>query len=723
MMPTKCLVFRFSDLEVDESELRVTRGEQALEIEPKAFRVLLYLIKHAGHLVSKSELIEAVWGETAVTDNSLTRAIALLRRVLEDDPRQPQFIETVSTAGYRFICPVETTDSAKSSTQVADDVPISGATQELQKVLTPASNATNSRSWLRHRRRRWLAAAAALVATGIAVSWWEWWSRPAAPYVTSIEAITHDRQPKICPLTDGARVYFTAWPKLAQVSTAGGESSVIATPFEWNWANDIAPDKSSLLVEEAQWYKPSPLWIVPLPGGAPHRLGSLSADYATWAPDGSQILFVKGAEIWAANPDGSQARKLLAAAGIAYNPRISSDGERIRFSVSEKPFTGGLAFGDRHAGTLWEANRDGSGAHQLLPGWQEHPGQVAGSWNLDGGQYVFSARSRKGQYDLWLTTERSGWFPHRRAAPVQLTRGPLAFSYPVFSPDGRTIFAVGEDRHCELMRLDPATHQAATYLSGISATEEAFSADGQWVTYITWPDFVLWRSRTDGSGRLQLTPRSGSAGFPRWSPDGKRIAFQWSDAGKPTKLAVISREGGAPEEMIPESEDNHEQTDPTWSPDGEQIIFARDSTESSTVRMELLRVDLRSRKVVPVPGSEGLYSPRWSPDGRYLAAFSRDTHSIHLFDFEKEVWTMWFTSEQGHVGWNSWSKDSRALYFLTDKAGNQIYWRIDVGKQTPKKIVDLPDEQLAPILAPDGGIVYTHDLTTYEIYAIHLNEK
>ena len=305
---------------------------------------------------------------------------------------------------------------------------------------------------------------------------------------------------------------------------------------------------------------------------------------------------------------------------------------------------------------------------------------------------------------------------------MQLTRGPLAFSSPVFSPDGRTIFAAGEDRHGELMRLDLATHQAASYLSGISATEEAFSADGQWVTYITWPDFVLWRSRTDGSDRLQLTARSGSAGFPRWSPDGKRIAFQWSDAGKPTKLAIISRDGGAPEVMIPDSEDNHEQTDPTWSPDGEQIIFARDSTESPTVRLELLRGDLRSRKVTPVPGSEGLYSPRWSPDGRYLAAFSRDSNRIHLFDFEKQVWTTWFTSEHGHVEWNSWSKDSRALYFATDKAGNEIYWRIGVGNQTPKKIADLPNEQFAPILAPDGGVVYMRDLTTYEIYALHLSK-
>jgi TolB-like protein/DNA-binding winged helix-turn-helix (wHTH) protein/tetratricopeptide (TPR) repeat protein len=103
-----CCTFRFAGFEVREEELRVTRHGEPLSIEPKAFRVLLYLLRHAGHLVTKNELLEAVWGDTAVTENSLTRAIALVRRVLEDDPHQSHFIETVATAGYRFICPVET---------------------------------------------------------------------------------------------------------------------------------------------------------------------------------------------------------------------------------------------------------------------------------------------------------------------------------------------------------------------------------------------------------------------------------------------------------------------------------------------------------------------------------------------------------------------------------------------------------------------------------------
>lgn len=107
MTASNSSVFRFSDIEVREGELRATRAGAPLSIEPKAFRVLVYLLKNPNRLVTKDELLSAVWGDTAVTDNSLTRAIALLRRVLEDDPRQPHFIETVATVGYRFICPVE----------------------------------------------------------------------------------------------------------------------------------------------------------------------------------------------------------------------------------------------------------------------------------------------------------------------------------------------------------------------------------------------------------------------------------------------------------------------------------------------------------------------------------------------------------------------------------------------------------------------------------------
>jgi len=142
MAGQNCSVFRFSDVEVHERELQLKRAGKALPVEPKAFRVLVYLLRNPGRLIPKNELLNAGWGDTAVTDNSLTRNIALLRRLLDDDIHAPRYIETVSTVGYRFICPVESVEDS-----------------------SPTLNSENSTS----QRTRWIFAFA-MVLAGIVIS-------------------------------------------------------------------------------------------------------------------------------------------------------------------------------------------------------------------------------------------------------------------------------------------------------------------------------------------------------------------------------------------------------------------------------------------------------------------------------------------------------------------------------------------------------------------------
>ncbi len=101
MMGNKSFVFRFSDIEVREREFSLLKAGKVLAVEPKAFRVLLLLLRHPQKLISKEELLNSVWGDTAVTEGSLTRCIWLLRRLLGDDVNEPRFIETVATVGYR----------------------------------------------------------------------------------------------------------------------------------------------------------------------------------------------------------------------------------------------------------------------------------------------------------------------------------------------------------------------------------------------------------------------------------------------------------------------------------------------------------------------------------------------------------------------------------------------------------------------------------------------
>src|SRR5688572_356019 len=95
--------YRFGPFVVDSSAYTLTRDGDPQALEPKAFAVLLHLLRHAGELVRHDELLDAVWGHRHVTPGVLTRAVAQLRHVLEDDPHRPQYIQTQHGLGYRFI--------------------------------------------------------------------------------------------------------------------------------------------------------------------------------------------------------------------------------------------------------------------------------------------------------------------------------------------------------------------------------------------------------------------------------------------------------------------------------------------------------------------------------------------------------------------------------------------------------------------------------------------
>jgi DNA-binding winged helix-turn-helix (wHTH) protein len=101
------LCFHIRDVEVREREFCIVKAGQLSPVEPKAFRVLLVLLRSPHRLIAKDELLDAVWNDCAVSDNSLTRSIALLRRLLGDDTREPRYIATVPTVGYRFLCDVK----------------------------------------------------------------------------------------------------------------------------------------------------------------------------------------------------------------------------------------------------------------------------------------------------------------------------------------------------------------------------------------------------------------------------------------------------------------------------------------------------------------------------------------------------------------------------------------------------------------------------------------
>ena len=119
MKASKSFVFRFDDVEVREQEFTLVKAGKVLTVEPKAFRTLLFLLHNPQRLISKEELLNTVWDDAAVTEGSLTRCISLLRSRLGDDIRQPRYIATVATVGYRFVCKVEVSEDDSGNAAAA----------------------------------------------------------------------------------------------------------------------------------------------------------------------------------------------------------------------------------------------------------------------------------------------------------------------------------------------------------------------------------------------------------------------------------------------------------------------------------------------------------------------------------------------------------------------------------------------------------------------------
>ena len=154
MTVSKLTVFRFDDVEVREREFSLTKAGKVLNIEPKAFRVLLFLLHNPQKLITKDELLNAIWGDTAVTEGSLSRSIWLLRSVLGDDIRRPRYIETVPTVGYRFVAAVE--EQVESSESAI--APVAPGENEPPETAVPGQ-----RTKTLSRRRIWMSTTALML--------------------------------------------------------------------------------------------------------------------------------------------------------------------------------------------------------------------------------------------------------------------------------------------------------------------------------------------------------------------------------------------------------------------------------------------------------------------------------------------------------------------------------------------------------------------------------
>ncbi len=563
-------------------------------------------------------------------------------------------------------------------------------------------------------RRRWaVPLSLALPALVVIVAWLAW--PVPAPRVLSTTQITHDGVPKIQVFTDGSRLYLSERKVsdefLVQASVAGGETSVLPTPFTDVYPTAVSPDHSQLLIfERIRAERELRAWLLPLPTGPPRRLLDVVGRWGTWSPDGQQLLFARGNGLFLSHADGSTVQKLVDLPGVAFYAKFSPDGRRIRFTLVRN-----------NAVSIWEVRPDGTNLHRVFPEWQGSLSEHDGVWTADGRYYFFLAQNGP-LTEIWASRESSGIL--RPRLPVKLATGPLSFGQMAPSPDGKKLYVDGFDTRGELVRFDAPSRQFVPYLSGISAGELDFARDGKWVTYVSYPDGSLWRSRTDGSDKRQLTYSPISAVLPRWSPDGTRIAFIDEERGKQWKIMLIPSAGGAPADVYAE---NLNQLDPTWSPDSKRLLFGRLMTPGTTDKRDLRVLDLASHQISVIPGSEGLFSPRWSPDGQHILALSENSKKLMLYDAKTKKWSEWI-NEPGAVGFPTWSWDGRSVYYDRVSTEQPSLRRVRLGENHSELLIELKDlpRYLSPTgpwsgLTPDGSGLFVRNLSTDEIYSLDLD--
>jgi DNA-binding winged helix-turn-helix (wHTH) protein/Tol biopolymer transport system component len=705
-------LYEFGPFRLDTAQRLLSRDDQQIPLQPKAFDTLLVLVRNSEKVVLKDELLNAVWADTFVEESNLSQNIFVLRKALGDVDGGRRYIITVPGRGYRFA------ETVRVIPHIEVNVTVTSLPEALQPGGTPDTQAGNSvapsifppvTGELKQEKsasRRWTAigvVAVGVVALAAGVLLYRHFSK--IPRLLSVSQVTHSG--RVDPWgrisSDGSRLFLLErdgdhWNTM-QVAAQGGESQPFLSTFHNTRIFALSSRYSEMLIAPFVGRTGNlPLWILPVVGGSPRRLGDIFVDDAEFSPDGSKIAFSRGDGIYLSETTGTPPQELTSCAGFCQSLAWSPDGKVIRFTQVD---------GNTDQTSLWEVTVQGGRVRPFLAGWNDPPAECCGRWTADGKYYIFAA-VRGNESEIWALRESKALFQFAPTQPIQLTHGPIDLREPLPSRDGRSIYVQGGPERVDLERIDGLTHQSKPLLNGMHAWEMAISRDGQWAAYIS--DSV-WRSRADGSTPQKLLQNTSSLRFThvRWNPDSKRILVQATGRGRPATIYSVSPDGGALTELTALG---HPYIIPDMSPDGETIVFGPDAetADRSVERSVLHLYNLKSGEKTVIPGSQGLFGAAWSPDGRYLAALSTDMTVMKLYDFQQHRWSE--LARGTYLTNPYWSTDAKYVYFQDLLAAGEPVFRTPT-KTMVKELVFSFEEMLRSGphrclfigLTPDGSLL------------------
>jgi serine/threonine protein kinase/Tol biopolymer transport system component len=467
--------------------------------------------------------------------------------------------------------------------------------------------------------------------------------------------ITSSAEPKEGPLfTDGSRLYFDSRGIPSEMVVGGGPIVPMRILERGMLLLDISADASRALglkVDGEDTLSRGTLWTTAMLGGTPRKVSDHLANGARWSPDGRSVVFFDRRTLYRIGADGENLTKVWEAPTDVKDLTFSPDGRQLSVTVGSPPETP----------RLWRLTAEGQHAQPLQFDWPADVDQSAGQWTPDGRHFLFSS-SREGRTNVYELVAPH-WFEFwKKPAPVRITGNQISVLASAPSRDSRGLFVLSGMDQGAMRAYDPQLKKLTPLLEDVSMLGFVISPDREWMAYTEYPSKNLWKSRLDGSEKLQLT--NSYAVMEQWSPDGKWLVYSdWKH------LFLVSSDGGAPQELpshgpIPIA--------PTWSSDGKAIAFSYFPLPETVLRIEI--IDLASRKISLMPRSEGYYYPSWSPDGKYLVAMAENPARMALYSKATKSWKDLRAFPEQWGFW-SWSTDSNSLYMAVfqGKASDGIY--------------------------------------------------
>jgi Tol biopolymer transport system component/DNA-binding winged helix-turn-helix (wHTH) protein len=619
---------------VEPSLNRVTGPGGTSRLEPKMMLVLVCLADHAGQVVTKDRLLHSAWPDTAVGDDVLTRAISELRRLFEDDPKQPHVIETIPKSGYRLIASVEVLAAHHDAAPAV--APRAAVSLQRGRDTGTGSEARETERWSRR-----LVAAGVLGVVGLAVAgaWYLRSPRTPAPPAMRVVALTalsgSEYGGAFSP--DGRLVAFS-WN--GEVSAGGtrpwwqgnmdiyikavGSSEVrrLTTDPGTDLAPQWSPDGRQIAYARSEPpYHSQTIRVMSALGGSDRKVSDFHIWLpAAWSPDGRYVVAGRAGQPEAAYPtngiylipiQGGVPRAITRppAPGVDHAPAFSPDGRRLAYASCPQ------WRGECRVAVLdLDAAFQAVGPPRQLTGLQ---GGTAGvSWSRDGHFIIFDADEVQLGY-LWRVAADGSGLQERIEVAGANAR------YPYIAPAGDRLAFTRTLRDEDVYQFEPGRSARPIARSSVFDGVPEFSPDGTRIAFCSLRSgdaMEVWVANADGSQPQQLTHGpSRFQGGPSWSPDGKRVAFESQAADGHPHIWTVDSDGGVPGQVTHGAGD---QMTPAWSRDGESVYFSW----SQTSGRDIWRTRIRTGATERVTHGGGFLA-RESADGKTLIYLSKPGYS------------------------------------------------------------------------------------------------